>query len=377
MLQWFKSYQYKKIPFLLLLSVWGLNYLGILLIGSAKSSVQSTQITGMIIGSVAMLVVACVDYSFLMKLHWFIYVIALGLLGAVLLYGKTSGGAQRWLTIAGIQFQPAELVKIMLILFFAWFFGKYRGKINHFLVLLTAAVLIGIPLVLIVCQPALTTTILTTLIFLAMIFIAGPSFKLIGGFQAIVVPAGAVVLLLVLTSGESFLKTYQLNRILDWVYPTKYATNAYQQQNSITAIASGQLLGKGLNNDSVYSLKNGNFIPELHTDFIFSVAGEELGFVGCLGILILLLLIVLECIMIGRRAKDIQGGLLCGGVAAMIGFQAFVNICVVTGLMPNTGVTLPFVSYGLTSLISLYIAFGLVINVALQPKQYRTGDDYL
>ena len=143
---------------------------------------------------------------------------------------------------------------------------------------------------------------------------------------------------------------------MGWLQPEKYADDAYQQQNSIMAIGSGQLLGKGLYNTDVNSVKNGNFISEPQTDFIFAVVGEEMGFLGSALIIILLLLITIECIIIAKRAKDLSGRLLCCGVVALIGFQSFVNICVVTGLMPNTGLPLPFVSYGLTSLVSSFIA---------------------
>lgn len=133
---------------------------------------------------------------------------------------------------------------------------------------------------------------------------------------------------------------------------------------------SGLLWGKGLNNTDPTSVKNGNFILEPQNDFIFAVAGEELGFVGSAVIIILLLFITIECIFIARKAKDTAGRLICCGVGALIGFQTFVNIGVASGLLPNTGVTLPFVSYGLTSLWSLYIGIGLVLNVGLQPKKY-------
>ena len=121
-------------------------------------------------------------------------------------------------------------------------------------------------------------------------------------------------------------------------------------------------------------MKNGDYIPEPHTDFIFTIVGEELGFVGCLIVIVLLLLIVFECILVAKNAKDLGGRLICSGVAALIGFQSFVNICVTTGLMPNTGLPLPFVSYGLTSLVSLYIGLGMVLNVGLQAKKYGTGE---
>lgn len=124
--------------------------------------------------------------------------------------------------------------------------------------------------------------------------------------------------------------------------PDEYPQDAMQQQNSIIAIGSGQLYGKGLNNDEVTSVKNGNFIAEAQTDFIFAVAGEETGFVGCCVLVVLEFLIALECLLIGRRAKLLSGTLICCGMAAQIFFQTFINISVATGLMPNTGITLPF-----------------------------------
>ena len=141
-----------------------------------------------------------------------------------------------------------------------------------------------------------------------------------------------------------------------------------QQQNSIMAIGSGQLLGKGLGNDAFDSVKNGNYISEPHTDFIFAVAGEELGFLGSVLIIALIFFITIEILLIAKRAKDISGKLICVGMATLIGFQSFVNICVVTGLLPNTGLPLPFVSYGLTSLVTVYFGVGIVLNVGLQAK---------
>ena len=157
-----------------------------------------------------------------------------------------------------------------------------------------------------------------------------------------------------------------------WLEPQKYASDeAYQQNNAIMAIGSGQLTGKGLNNNTTTSVKNGNFIFEPQTDFIFAIVGEELGFVGCCIVIGLLLLIVVQCILIGLRAQDLAGRIICCGVAAQIGFQSFINIGVATGILPNTGIPLPFVSYGLTSLISLYMGIGIVLNIGLQPKKYQ------
>ena len=137
------------------------------------------------------------------------------------------------------------------------------------------------------------------------------------------------------------------------------------------AIGSGQLTGKGLDNNTTTSVKNGNFISEPQTDFIFAIVGEELGFVGSCIVIALLLLIVIQCILIGVRSQDLAGRIICCGVGGLIGFQSFINIGVATNMLPNTGVPLPFVSYGLTSLVSLYIGIGFVLNVGLKTKKYQ------
>jgi rod shape determining protein RodA len=226
-------------------------------------------------------------------------------------------------------------------------------------------------------QPDTSTTIVTAFIFVVLLFIAGLSYKIIGAVLGIAIPVAIVAVTYLFSHAEELIEKgyYQMKRIMAWKEPTNplYADKALQQQNSIMAIGSGQLWGKGLGNDAATSAKNTNFIIEPQTDFIFAVAGEELGFVGTAAIIILLFLIVIECIIIGRKAKDLSGRLICCGMASLVGFQSFVNICVATGLMPNTGVTLPFVSYGLTSLVSLYIGMGFVLNVGLQPLKYTKG----
>ena len=151
--------------------------------------------------------------------------------------------------------------------------------------------------------------------------------------------------------------------------PATYAdTEAYQQLNSVIAIGSGQLWGKGLNNTDIASVKNGNFLPESQTDFIFAVIGEELGFVGSAVVILLLILIAMRCVSIARVAKDTAGMVIAAGMGSLIGIQGFMNIAVATMMMPNTGLPLPFVSYGLSSLVSMYIGIGFVLNVGLQRK---------
>jgi len=339
--------------------------------------VQDQQLLGLVMGTAAMLVISLMDYIWILKFHWLIYFLNLGLLLLVRIpflnimpLGKDVNGAYRWLNIGGFQFQPSELAKLMLILFFAWFLSKYQEMLNTWKILGLIFLLFMVPAVCIVEQPDLSTTISVTVIFLVLLFIGGLSYKIIGGALAVAIPAAVIFINLIMQPDQKILDEYQVRRILAWLNPAKYADDAYQQQNSIMAIGSGQLVGKGLNNNSVSSVKNGSFIAEPQTDFIFAVAGEELGFLGCATIILLLALIVLECIRIGKRAKDFSGTLICCGVAGYIGFQSFVNICVATGIMPNTGIPLPFVSYGLTSLVTLFMAMGVVLNIGLQPKKY-------
>ena len=248
---------------------------------------------------------------------------------------------------------------------------KYQEKINTVPVLLSSFMLLGIPFLLILKQPDMSTSIAVALIFVSLLFIAGLSYKIILTVLGISVPIGIVGFTYVIRIAETA-TDFHFGRIMAWLYPTdpKWAQTAAQQQNSIMAIGSGQLWGKGLNNSVATSMKNSNYIIEPQTDFIFSVAGEELGFVGTITIIVLLLFIVIDCILIARKAKDLSGKLICCGMAALIGFQSIFNIFVATGLMPNTGIPLPFVSYGLTSLLTLYMGIGFVLNVGLQPKKY-------
>lgn len=371
-----KQYELKNYRIRLIIYVTALTLIGINVIGSAQKSVQNKQILGLCLGLFAMVVVSIIDYSFILRFSWLIYLFNIGLLSLITfhVFGSSGGGAVRWIEIAGFRFQPSELSKVLIILFFSWFFGKYYEKVNKLYFILLSGILIFIPWVMIEEQPDLSTSIVVAVIFITLLFLSGLSYKIIAGVLAVLVPAGSLFIYLILQPDQKILGYYQWKRIMAWLQPEKYTTDAYQQQNSIMAIGSGLLWGKGLNNDTVFSVKNGNFIPEPQTDFIFAVVGEELGFIGGAVILVLLLLIVIECILIGRKAKDLSGQLICGGVAAWIGFQTFFNICVVTGMMPNTGLPLPFVSYGLTSLVSLFIGIGLVLNVGLQPLKYRKGD---
>jgi rod shape determining protein RodA len=327
------------------------------------------QTYGLIAGLVLMVFISLWDYTWVLNFYWIIYLISTALLITVLVAGKNVNGATRWINL-GFQFQPSDIVKIMLILFFARFFENREDQINRLKVILSSVLLIGVQLFLIVKEPDLSTTIVVALVFCVLIFMAGLSYKIVIGILVVSIPVAVIFMSIIMQPDQTVIQSYQLKRVYAWLRPDEYPTEAYQQQNSKIAIGSGQLYGKGLNNDDVDSVKNGNFIPEPQTDFIFAVAGEELGFLGCCLIVLLEFLIALECLMVGRKAKVLSGTLICTGMAALIFFQSFVNISVATGLLPNTGITLPFVSYGLTSLISFYIGIGFVLNVGLQTRKY-------
>ncbi|MBQ9990591.1 MAG: rod shape-determining protein RodA [Lachnospiraceae bacterium] len=366
----FRQYKLRDYDFKLILYVLALSTMGVLAVGSAKSDLMDRQLLGMCAGIGAMLFLSFVDYSLILYFYWVLYVGNIFLLLSVTFFGLNIGGAQRWVNILGIQFQPSETAKILLILFYAQFIMKYREKLNTFRFLAISLLLLAIPLLLVYSQPDLSTSIMIMVIFSTMVFVGGLSYKIVAGILAVVIPTVVVFFVLILQPDQNIIRGYQAKRILGWLQPEKYPDIAYQQQNSITAIGSGQLWGKGLNNNVIASVKNGNFISEPQTDFIYAVIGEELGFAGAFAVVVLVILIVVECLLIARQAKDLAGSIIACGVAALVGFQSFINMAVATGLLPNTGIPFPFVSYGLTSLVSLYLAMGVLLNIRLQAKKY-------
>lgn len=367
-----QRYHLKDYKFGLVALVIAISIIGIFVVGSAQASVQGKQIAGVAFGAIAMIVISMIDYKWVLNWYWPLYGINIVLLLAVLFFGENINGATRWLDLGFVQFQPSDLTKLITILFFAKFLMEREQEVNNKKTIIQAAALILPSLILIYKQPNLSNTICLAALFCIMLYLGGLSYKFIGTVLAIVIPVSALFLAVVVQPNQPFLKGYQQKRILAWLEPEKYATDeAYQQINSVMAIGSGMLTGKGYNNNTTTSVKNGNFISEPQTDFIFAIIGEELGFVGCCVVIILLLLIVIECILIGVKAKDTGGKLICGGVAALIGVQTFINISVATQIFPNTGISLPFVSSGLTSIVCFYMGIGFVLNVGLQPNKYQ------
>lgn len=367
-----KQYRLKDYNFRLLFYMAVLGTIGVLLVGSADASLRNKQLIGLMAGMILTVIISLIDYSWVLYFHRILYLLNIGLLILVLLYGSNKKGASRWMDLGFLQFQPTELAKIIIILFFAGFFMKHEKDLNTFKTILLSLVLIAIPLGLILRQPDLKNTLTILILFCILIYVAGISYRNIGKALLIVVPLIIVGFLLITQTNLPILSDYQKNRIMSFLDSDndEYSDDVIQQNNSIMAIGSGRLTGKGLNNDDVNSSNKGNFVAENQNDFIFAVAGEELGFVGCIIIMALEFLISFECILTGIRSKDMAGNIICCGAAALTAVQGFINICVATGLLPNTGTNLPFVSYGLTSLLSLCIIMGFVLNVGLQRRRF-------
>lgn len=368
-----QRYHLKDYRFSLIILVTALSIIGVFIVGSAQADLQWRQLQGVLLGLIAMFIISLIDYNWILKFYWVMYAVNLVLLATVLLFGETVNGATRWLNLGFIQFQPSDLTKLLMILFFAKFLMDRERDINDKKTIIQGIALILPSLILIYKQPNLSNTICLALLFCVLMFMGGLSYKFIGTVLAITIPTAVILFVIVIQPNQPLIHQYQQNRILAWLEPEEYESEeAYQQLNSIKAIGSGKLTGKGYNSDATTSVKNGNFISEPQTDFIFAIIGEELGFVGCCVVIILILLIVIDCILIGMKAKDTGGRIICAGIAALIGIQSFINISVATMLFPNTGISLPFVSYGLTSLVCLYMGIGFVLNVGLQPKKYES-----
>ena len=364
-----KDYKFSLVILVLILSVFG-----VFMVRSARPDFMNNQIMGVILGLAAMAVISLIDYKWILNLYWPLYAVNLILLAAIWIpgLGVNVNGATRWLNLGFIQFQPSDMTKILMILFFARFLSDREQNINTPKVILQAVGLIAPSLLMIHEQPNLSTTICIAALFCVLLFLAGLSYKFVGAVLAVTVPLAALFLFIAVQPNQPILQDYQQERILAWLEPEKYADDeSYQQLNSVMAIGSGQLSGKGYNNDETNSVKNGNFVLEPQTDFIFAIIGEELGFVGCCAVIFLILLIVVDCIFIGLKAKDTGGRIICGGMAALIGIQSSINISVPTLILPNTGLSLPFVSYGLTSVVCFFMGIGFVLNVGLQPNKYQ------
>ncbi len=366
----FQTFAPKHLDFILLALIAVLNGIGVAAIGSAEHDLQGKQIEGMILGLVVAVVLSGLDYRRIIRFSWFYYLLSIVLLALIFTpLGVARDDATRWINV-GMQIQPSEFAKILLILFYAKFIMTYKSRMKQYVWISLCLLLAVPPLFLIYKEPDLSTTIMVFIIIAVILFVCGLSYRLVTGILVVTIPSVIVFINLVTQEGSTLLNEYQRGRILAWLHPEDYATTlAYQTMNSIMAIGSGQLMGKGYNTNEISSLLNSGYISESQTDFIFTVIGEEFGFAGSSVVVILLMLIAIRCFFIARNARDTAGVVIATGVGTWIGFQGFMNIAVATGILPNTGIPLPFVSYGLTSLLSLYIGVGFVLNVRMQSMQ--------
>jgi len=332
-----------------------------------------------IIGLVAMFAVASFDYRYFEKMATPIYLVNLAVLVAVLLLGNEAKGAQRWISIGSFEFQPSEFAKIAIVLSFASFLSRRQGELTTFRSLLPCFLYIGAPMLLILKQPDLGTSLVFIAIMLGMLWAAGTETRLMRNLILLMgaVVIGVFALLFFATAGFTKppdqlpvplpLKTYQLMRLIIFVNPDMDPLGAgYHVIQSQVAIGSGGFWGKGLGNGSQVQ---GNFLPEHHTDFIFSVVGEELGFVGATIILAVFFLLINRIIKIAAEARDLYGTLVVVGLTSMLGFHVLINAGMTIGIMPVTGVPMPFLSAGGSSLLTNMISMGLILNVSLRKEQ--------
>jgi len=321
----------------------------------------ANQAGNLVLALVAMWLVAQVPPQTMMRFAVPAYVIGLALLVAVALFGDVVNGARRWLHVGVTRFQPSEMMKLALPLMLAWYFHKHEAtlRLRDFAI---AALLLVVPLALIAREPDLGTAALVGAAGFYVIFFAGLSWKVLGTLAALVVAA--------LPLGWHFLHGYQRKRLLTLLDPTQDPLGAgYHIIQSTIAVGSGGLSGKGWLNGTQAHLE---FIPERHTDFIFAVFSEEFGLIGNVVLLVLYSLLIARGLMIAANAPTIFTRLLAGAIALMYFTYAFVNMGMVSGIVPVVGVPLPFLSYGGTALLTLFIGAGILMSVHRHRKLVQT-----
>lgn len=308
------------------------------------------------IAIVAFSLAATFDYRWLKTFSWLVYLINVGLLGLTLAIGLTINGAQRWVSIAGIQFQFSEFAKVAMIAVLAAYLSARRDNLRSLSTLLGAALLAAPPFALVMIQPDLGTSLVFLAIVAGALFLSGASLRWMG-----VAVGSAIAALPVIWS---LLHDYQQRRVLSFLDPTSDPQGAgYQVVQSQIALGSGGIFGKGLTNGSQ---GEGNFLPVQSTDFAFAVLLEELGFVGGLVVFLLFIGLIWRILLVGWRSDSIFGVAFAGGVAAMIVFQMLVNAGMVAGMMPVTGIPLPFITHGGSSLISVALALGVLESINIR-----------
>ncbi|MGE5630157.1 MAG: rod shape-determining protein RodA [Caulobacteraceae bacterium] len=326
-----------------------------------RTSPLKIQIIAFILGVVAVILILMIDYKTFGDNYIIIYGMNILLLVAVLIFGFSTKGSKSWIDFGPVNFQPSEVVKLGYILTFAKFLEKKKDKLDRVIDVLPLMLHLAVIIGLILLQPDFGTALVFIFITVFMLYAAGINHKIVAGAFG--------TFLVSLPIMWKLLKPYQKNRILVFFNPELDPMGAgYHVIQSETAIGSGQFLGKGLFKGTQNNL---GFIPERHTDFIFSVIGEELGLIGAIIIIFLFLWLILRCIHIARVSKDDYGMLICVGITSMFLFHILENIGMTIGLMPVTGIPLPFISYGGSSLLTNMVAVALILNVGMRRQVIR------
>ena len=301
------------------------------------------------LGIIAMIIVSRIPYRFWMRVSGLAYLMAFGLCTAVIFIGTEAKGPARWIYIGPLSFQPSEFAKLAVIIFLATIIYKTSKQVGDFKTLVKVMAIV-LPVVGVVAYNNLSTAIIILGIAVCMLFVASPKyshFLIVGG---VVLAVGVIFIALA---------SYRAERIQIWLHPEEYE-KGYQTLQGLYAIGSGGLFGKGLGE----SMQKLGFIPEAQNDMIFSVICEELGLFGAICLILLYLLIIWRFMVIANNAADLYGALLVVGIMAHISIQVVLNIAVVTNTIPNTGISLPFVSYGGTSILFLLSEMGLALSVS-------------
>jgi len=325
----------------------------------AELNLVQRQIIFSLVGFAVVFIIAGIDYHLWASLSRSIYIGAIVILAILFVVGSAVYGSARWFDTGVILIQPSEIAKIAMILFLANFFSHNIDKIQS-LALIGRSLLLTMGVVIwILLQPNLSTSIVIIVIWFALLFASGLSWKhlLIIGSVGILLPVATF----------PFLVDYQQRRILNFLFPDTTASygETYNLQQAMIAIGSGGLFGQGYGHGSQVQLR---FLKVRWSDFIFSSMAQEFGFVGVLLVLAVFVFVIYRILRAARMSRDTFGALICYGVAAMLAFQAIVNIGVNLSLMPATGLTFPFISYGGSSLLSALLGIGLVESVILRHK---------
>jgi rod shape determining protein RodA len=319
------------------------------------------------VGALLMLVVARFDYSRLREWRWGIYGLMLLTILMTLGLGTASHGSKRWINFPFFNFQPSELGKVLLTLALAGFLVDRTRRLGDRETTARIMLLTVIPAMLVIVQPDLGSGFVYIAIALALLFVAGAKwthFVALGTLGAVAVTA---VLVVAPMAGVHVIKQYQVQRLTAFAHPSDNPRDqGYQLRQSITAIGSGEKTGRGSKGATQTKL---DFIPEHHTDFVFSVVGEEFGFLGAAIVLSLYALLIWRGLRILTMAKNLYGSLVAGGIVAMLMFQVFVNVGMTVGIMPITGVPLPLMSYGGSSVIVTLLAIGLLQSIHVQARE--------